>query len=156
VALYNDRPCKKTQRRYCTKLEIRIQGSAKIAEAGIDSCVGAVGYDWREYFKGVVRFYRVDFDRLSALERKRANRLGERRVVDAKALFERLAKVTLNGETKHCVQEFVKVVGGRNSCLIDLPVLDRPTTDKQTRQRSYRPRIQRDRHENCNETPLTR
>jgi len=44
VALYNDRPCKKTQRRYCTKLEIRIQGSAKIAEAGIDSCVGAGAY----------------------------------------------------------------------------------------------------------------
>jgi hypothetical protein len=156
VALYNDRPCKKTKRRHCTKLEIRIQGSAKIAEAGIDSCVGAAGYDWREYFKGVVRFCRVDFDRLSALERKRANRLGERRVVDAKALFERLARVTLNGETKYCVQEFVKVVGSRGSCLVDMPVLNRQSTAKQTKQRINRQQIQRHRYGKCNNAPLTR
>jgi hypothetical protein len=134
VALYNDRPCKKTRRRFCTKLEIRIQGSAKIVEAGITSCVDAVRFNWRDYFEYFVRFCRVDFGRFNARERRRAYRLGYRRVRDAQDTFNRLAGVMLNGDTKYCVQQFVKVVGTKDSCLVDIPVwelIQRPMWSKQ-------------------------
>jgi hypothetical protein len=69
-----------------------------------------------------VRFCEVDFNRLDDLERKRANRYGYRRVVHAESSFKRLARVVLDGETKYCVQHFVKATGSRGSHLVDIPV----------------------------------
>jgi hypothetical protein len=161
VGIYNDRPCKKTKRRFCTKIDLRMQGSAIIAADGIHCCVDAVRFNWREYFSDRIRFCRVDFDRFGTLERKRAQRHGYRRVVDAQSTFARLAKVTLNGEIRYCVQEFVKAMGGGHySCLVDIPVWSigqkQPSTAEQA---NFDPPLQRRQwvtRDFLNNRPLTR
>jgi len=155
-AVYNSKRCKKTGRRFCTKLEMRIQGSARIALLGISTCVDAVRFRWRDYFKRVVRFYRVDPNRLDALERKRANRHEYRYIVSGWDQFKRRSKVVLDGETHYCVQQFTQVVGHRNSALVELPVWSTASTAEQTKERHNVKQTQRHDCEKRNILPLIR